>query len=99
MERRAFLKVALGIVAGAAVMSSAAQAAPLSLPQTRPSGPDTPNKLQPQPALATPDDIEAARVEQVRWGRRRGWGRRRRFFGFRRRRFWRRRHWRRRFYW
>lgn len=100
MERRAFLKNSLGIAAGLAVLATSAHAAP----QTRPIDPlaGPPNgKPEPeaaaQPAVATPDDIDKAQVEQVRWGWRRRW-RRRRFWGYRRRRFWRRRRFRRYYY-
>ncbi len=99
MERRAFLKVAFGVVAGAAVAGTAAQAAPLLSPQLAPGQPETPNELKPQPAVADQNDLDAARIEEVRWGRRRRGWRRRRFWGYRRRRFWGRRRWRRRRFW
>ncbi len=93
MERREFLKVAAGFAAGAMALASAAKAAPL-MPQ-----PDTSNakgEADAKPAVADQHDLDNARIEDVRWGRRRGWGRRR--WGFRRRRFWGyRRH--RRFFW
>lgn len=99
MERRAFLKVALGVVAGAAVVSTAAQAAPL-MPLPSPENANSPTEMTPQPAVADQNDLDAARIEEVRWGRRRRWGwRRRRFWGHRRRRFWGRRRWRRRRFW
>ncbi len=92
MERREFLKVAFGFAAGAAALSAAAQAAPV-MPQSDALNGKVPRQdLNAKPALATQDDLDQAHVEEVRWGRRRGWGRRR--WGFRRRRFWgyRRRH-------
>lgn len=108
MERREFLKVAFGFAAGAAALAASAQAAPLMLPPDGLNGKGLPHDLGAKPALADQHDLEEARLEEVRWGRRRGWGRRRwgyrrrhRFFGHRRRRFWgvRRRHWHRRRYW
>lgn len=112
MERRHFLKVALGFAAGAAtlVTSMRSQAAPLPPLQsdnaaTRSETPAT------EPAVASQTDIDNLKPEDIRWGRGRrrrfGWRRRfglrrrfrrRRFYGFRRRRFWRRRFWRRRWW-
>ena len=98
MERREFLKVAFGFAAGAAALASAAKAAPLMPPPDALNAKGLPQDLQAEPALADQHDLDEARVEEVRWGRRRGWGRRR--WGFRRRRFWGyRRHWRRRRFW
>ena len=106
MERREFLKVAFGFAAGAAALASAAKAAPLMPPPDALYAKGLPQGLQAEPALADQHDLDEARVEEVRWGRRGGWGRRRwgfrrrRFWGYRRRRFWgvRRRHWRRRWH-
>ncbi|MBI3700381.1 MAG: twin-arginine translocation signal domain-containing protein [Afipia sp.] len=108
MERREFLKAAFGVAIGTAAFAAAAKAAPLA-PQNLID--DAPHpKEGAQPALADQHDLDAAHVEDVRWGRRRHWGyRRRRFWGYRRswhrrrfwgvrRRYWRRRYWRRR-YW
>jgi hypothetical protein len=109
MERRDFLKFALGAVAGAAAFAASATAAPL-MPQPLnedaklPTGPDA------EPAVTSQDEADRLTPEEVRWGRgrgrgwgRRGWGwRRRRRWGWRRRRYWgyrrRRRYWRRRYY-
>jgi hypothetical protein len=112
LERREFLKVAFGFAAGAAALAASAQAAPL-MPPAPPLDAKPPHpELQPQNAVADQNDLEAAKIEEVRWGRRRwrrrwGFRRRRRFWGYRRRRFygfrrrpWRRRFWRRRrYYW
>lgn len=115
MERREFLKVAFGFAAGAAALAASAQAAPLMPPVEALNGKPPEPELQPQNAVADQRDLDEAKIEEVRWGRRRGWGRRRRwgfrrrrfwgyrrrrFYGFRRRRVWRRRFWRRRrYYW
>ncbi|HEV7409019.1 MAG TPA: hypothetical protein VGO01_11085 [Bradyrhizobium sp.] len=92
MERRRFLKLTFGFVAGAAVLAAGAEAAPL--PPVTPEG----QGLAPQPAeraepaITTQDDVDHLAPDQVRWRRR--WGyRRRRFWGWRRRRRWRRRYW------
>jgi len=95
MERRNFLKLALGMTAGAAAFAAtAAQAAPLS-PQplgdaarTPQGGPDV------HPAVTTSEEAAKLTPEQVHWhGRGHHWGWRRRH--------WRRHHrrWHRRHYW
>ncbi|RZM98056.1 twin-arginine translocation (Tat) [Bradyrhizobium genosp. SA-3] len=96
MERRNFLKLALGATAGAAAFAATAQAAPLS-PQ--PVG-DAARARMPQgnsdahPAVTTSEEAAQARPEQVHWrGRGRHWGWRHRHWG------WRRRRWHRRHYW
>jgi hypothetical protein len=112
MERRHFLKLAFGFIAGASALAAGAEAAPL--PPVTPEG----QGLVPQrgkraePAVATQDDVDRLTPDQVRWRRRWGyrrrfWGYRRRRWGWRRRRYWgyrrrwyrRRRFWRRRYYW
>jgi len=112
MERRHFLKLTFGFIAGATALAAGAEAAPL--PPVTPEG----QGLAPQrgervePAITTQDDVDRLAPDQVQWRRRwgyrrrrfwgyrrryRGW-RRRRYWGYRRRRVWRRRFWRRR-YW
>ena len=111
MERRHFLKLTFGFIAGASALAAGVmhtEAAPL--PPVPPEG----QGLVPQrgeraePAIATQDDVDRLTPDQVRWRRR--WGYRRRYWGYRRRRFWRRRYWgyrrrwhrrfwRRRYYW
>ena len=80
MDRRGFLKVALGVTGAAAALASLpAQAMPMApLPQTGPMPGEAPAA-----AIATPEDIADAKVENVYWG-------------WRRRRYWRHRYWRRR---
>jgi hypothetical protein len=104
MDRRGFLKVALGVTGAAAALASLpAEAMPVApMPPTGPRPGEAPAA-----AIATPEDIADAKVENVYWGwrRRRRWGYRR--WGYRRwgwrRRYWRRRHWgwgwRRRYWW
>ena len=101
MERRDFLKLALGFVAGGAALAASAEAtplmtAPVAAGDKLPAGPDA------QPAVTSGDEVDRLTPEYVRWGRRhRGW--RRRYWRRRRYRYlgWRRRHWRgrRRRYW
>ena len=78
MERRDFLKLALGFVAGGAALAASAQAAPLMPAPLAddgklPAGPDA------QPAVTSGDEVDRLTPEEVRWGRgrHRGWGRRR----------------------
>jgi hypothetical protein len=97
MDRRGFLKVALGVTGAAAALATLpAEAMPVApLPQTgRRAG------EAPAAAIATPEDLADAKVENVYWGwRRRRWGYRR--WGYYRP--WRRRYygwgWRRRRWW
>jgi hypothetical protein len=109
MERREFLKIAAGVLAGATAFAAAAQAAPL-MPQ--PLNEDAKLPEHPaQPAVTSKEEADRLEPQEVRWGRRRWgwrgrrhWGyrrrywRRRRWWGYRRRRVWRRRYYRRR-YW
>jgi hypothetical protein len=113
MERREFLKIAAGVVAGVAAVAATAQAAPL-MPQPLNEDAKLPKNPDAQSAVTSGDEVDRLQPEEVRWGRgrHRGWGRRhwgwrRRHWGWRRRRYWgyrrrhwgwRRRHWRRR-YW
>jgi hypothetical protein len=113
MERRDFLKFALGVAAGVAATVASAQAAPL-MPQPLDPAAKLPQNPDAQPAVTSGDEVDRLQPEEVRWGRGRGrgWGRgrrwgfrrrhwgwrRRRYWGYRRRRVWRRRYWRRR-YW
>lgn len=103
MDRRGFLKVALGVTGAAAALAALpAQAMPRMAP-VPPTGP-MPGEA-PAAAIATPEDIADAKVENVYWGwrrrrywrhrywRRRRWGYyhrpwRRRYWGWRRRRWW-----------
>jgi hypothetical protein len=97
MERRHFLKLAVGFAAGAtgaAALAAGAQAAPLS---PRPSGADEhlPAAIPEfHPAVTTEAEVENLRPEQVRWGHHwhRHWHRR--WHWHRRRWGWRRHHWR-----
>jgi hypothetical protein len=93
MERRNFLKLALGVTAGAAVFAATAQAAPLSPqpvgdPTRMPQGnPDA------HPAVTTSEEAAKLGPEQVHWhGHHRHWGWRRRHWRRHHRR-WHRRHW------
>jgi hypothetical protein len=98
MERRNFLKLTFGFVAGASLVATGAEAAPL--PPVTPEG-LAPRRGQAEPAIVSQDDVDHLAPDQVRWRRR--WGYRRRRWGWRRRhwgwprirfpRFWRRRYW------
>ena len=102
MERRDFLKFALGAVAGAAAFAASATAAPL-MPQPLNEDAKLPTNPDVEPAVTSREEADSLTPEEVRWGRgrgrgwgRRGWGWRRRGWGWRRRRRW---GWRRRRYW
>jgi hypothetical protein len=90
MERRHFLKLAVGIAVGTAALAAGAQAAPLS---PRPPGgeehlPAANRDIH--PAVTSEAEVENLRPEQVHWGHHwhRRWHWRRRHWG------WHRRHWR-----
>lgn len=102
MERRHFLKLALGFAAGGIALATSAQAAPL-MPAPLADDAKLPVNPDAQRAVTTGEEVDKLLPDEVRWGRRRRWGRRwgwrrRRYFGWHRRRRWRRRVWRRR-YW
>ena len=103
MERRNFLKFALGIAASAVALGASAQAAPLA---PHPLNDDMARAAgqEAHPAVAAGDEVDHLKPEEVRWGhghhygwgrgRHRGWGHR--HWGWHRRhwrRHWRRRHW------
>jgi hypothetical protein len=96
MERRHFMKLAVGLavgVAGAAVLAATAQAAPL-LPQPLPEdGRLPPANQDVRPAVTTADEANRLQPEEVRWGwHRRHWGHR--HWGWRHRHWgWRHRRW------
>ena len=89
MERREFLRIAVGVVAGGAVFVTTAQAAPL-MPQPLLDDPKPPHNPA-QPAVTSKEETDRLQPEEVRHGhgRHRGWGRGRH-------RGWHRRRWRRR---
>ena len=96
MERRNFLKLAIGVAAGAATFAVAAQAAPLA-PQPLNGSAGVPGaNADIRPAVTSSEEIAQMKPEQVRWGHghwhHRHWGWRHRHWGWRRR--WHRRHWR-----
>ena len=97
MERRHFLKIGLGFVAGAAALDASVQAAPLAPHPLVEDGRLAP--VEAEPAVVSGDEVEHLKPEEVRWHRRwhRRWYRRR---WYRRRwhrhwhhRRWHRRHW------
>jgi hypothetical protein len=86
MERRDFIKVTLGLAAGAAVLAASAQAAPLLPQPLAEDGRLPPANKDVRPAVTTAEEANNLKPEEVRWHRRH-WGWRRRHWG------WRRRHW------
>jgi hypothetical protein len=102
MERRHFLKLAIGMAAGAAALAGTAVAAPLE-PQPLVRGAALPSANEnARPAVTTEAEVERLKPEEVRWGHHwhhHHWHRRwhRRHWGWHRH-HWRRHHWHRR-YW
>ena len=92
MERRDFLKFALGVAASAAALG--AEAAPLA---PRPLNDDVARAAGPEvhPAVTTGDEVDHLKPEEVRWGHghHRGWGHRHWGWHRGRHRGWRHRHW------
>ena len=104
MERRHFLKFGLAFAAsGVLVAKTLATAEAAPQPPVGLIG-DREQDNEPQPAVASQDDVDRLQPQKVQWRRRRwrrrAWRRRawRRPLGWRRRRFYGRRVWRRR-YW
>jgi hypothetical protein len=91
MERRHFLKLTFGFVAGATALAASAKAAPLP-PISAQQLVMPPRTEAAEPAVVTQDDVDHLKPEQVRWGHH--WHRRwhRRHWGWRRH-HWRRHHW------
>ena len=104
MERRHFLKLAFGFAAGGVALAAGAQAALLTPQPLVPDG-QLPANQDAHPAVTSVEEVDRLKPEEVRWGRRRGWGRRRwgwrrrRHWGWRRRRWGFRRRWHRRRFW
>lgn len=89
MKRRTFLT---GMLAGAGASVIAAFVSPSrAVTRFAPIEPEeNASASKPEAAIATPEDLERAKIEDARWWRRRWWRRRRRWWGWRRRRWWRR---------
>lgn len=100
MERRHFLKLAVGFAAGAAALAASAHAAPLT-PHPLTDGGPLPANPDAYPAVTSGDEVDRLQPQEVRWGhhwgwRRRHWGWHRRHWGWHRHRWhrrWRRRYW------
>jgi hypothetical protein len=92
MERRHFLKLTFGFVAGATALAASANAAPLAPHPFPEAGRMPPANSDVQSAVTTADEVDRLKPEQVRWGHHwhRHWHRRR--WGWRRH-HWHRRHW------
>lgn len=95
MERRNFLKLALGLTAGAAAFAAtAAQAAPLSPQPVGDSNRMPQGNPDAHPAVTTSEEAAELTPEQVHWhGHHRHWGWHRRHWRRHRRRWHRRHHW------
>jgi hypothetical protein len=69
MERRHFLKLTLGAVAGAATLAASAQAAPLAPLPLAASNHQLPGNEEVVPAVTSADEVEHLKPEEVRWHR------------------------------
>ena len=92
MERRDFLKFALGVAASAAVLGARAQAAPLA-PYSLNDDALRAASQDAHPAVTTEDEVDHLKPEQVRWGHGHGWGHGHHYGWHHRHWGWRHRHW------
>jgi hypothetical protein len=67
MERRHFLKLSVGFVAGAAALAASAQAAPLP-PISSEKAPMPSRGDAAEPAVVSQEDVDRIKPEEVRWG-------------------------------
>ena len=67
MERRDFLKLTFGFVAGAAALVASAQAAPLP-PIAAEQGLVPSHRDGAEPAVVSQDEVDRLKPEEVRWG-------------------------------
>ena len=76
MERRHFLKLAIGFAAGGVALAASARAAPL-MPQPLVEDGEFPSNQDAHPAVTSGDEVDRLTPEEVRWGHghHRGWGR------------------------
>jgi hypothetical protein len=100
MERRDFLKIAMGFVAGGAALAATAQAAPL--PPVSGELKAAPAPAGVEPAVVSQDDVDRIKPEEVRWHHHGHWHRRWHHRRWHRRwyhRRWHHRHWRHHRHW
>jgi hypothetical protein len=92
MERRDFLKIAMGFVAGGAALAATAQAAPL--PPVSGELKAAPAPAGAEPAVVSQDEVDRIKPEEVHWHHHHHGHWRRRWHHRRWHRRWHRRHWR-----
>jgi hypothetical protein len=93
MERRDFLKLAIGLAAGATALAASAQAAPL-LPHPLLANGNPQAADNTHPAVTTGNEVDSLEPQQVRWGHGHHWGWHHRHWGWRHRHWgWHHRHW------
>jgi hypothetical protein len=68
MERRHFLKLAVGIAAGLATLAAAAEAAPLSPQPLANNAPMRAGREDIRPAVTSGAEVAHLKPEEVRWG-------------------------------
>ena len=100
MERRHFLKFALGLAAGTAMLTAHVEAAPLMAPGFIQTEAPSRSTQDVRPAVTSRDEVDRLKPEQVRWGHHwhhRHWGwHHRHHWGWRHHhwhRHWHHRHW------
>jgi hypothetical protein len=85
MERRDFLKLTVGFVAGGTILAATAQAAPLPPISKQPA--PVPAGASAEPAVVSQDEVDHLKPEQVRWHHHGHWHHR--HWGWRHRHHWR----------
>jgi hypothetical protein len=68
MERRHFLKFALGLAAGTAMLAASVEAAPLMAPGFVQTEAPSRSAQDIRPAVTSRDEVDQLKPEQVRWG-------------------------------
>ena len=68
MERRHFLKFALGLAAGVAMLTTAAAAAPLMPQGLQGTGISGAGQQNIRPAVTSREEVDQLKPEQVHWG-------------------------------
>jgi hypothetical protein len=101
MERRHFLKFALGLAAGTAMLAASVEAAPLIAPGFVQTEAPSRSTQDVRPAVTSRDEVDQLKPEQVRWGHghhhgwhHRHWGWHHRHHWGWRHHHWHHRHWR-----
>jgi hypothetical protein len=73
MERRRFLRLALGVAGSTAALAVSARAAPLVPLRLLKNGPRPRSDGETRPAVSATDEVEQLKPEEIHWRRHRRW--------------------------